>query len=228
MSTDVLDDAPERNELTDLLNRFFTFARPIANACHEPGLNMCLSDPAPFRAHIEALERLGYTGIEATLLVFLDEFSQLEQRSYDELYLWSIVELSRRNVEYVETFWPLAVTLDLRFRAEPWQRPADVALVEQPYRLTELVVYHYVLATAEPDPDPDVYFAEEVYVRPKPKHPFLATCLRRILNKLSAEEQELLFQTVGELAHGPEHRSVFSDAYGSLVRVRRRPPEPET
>lgn len=89
-----------------LANRFFELARPIADAHREPGLNMRISDAGRFFYLVEALERLGYQGIESMLLVFLDEFSQLEQRSYDELYLWSIVELSRRNPQHIDTFWP--------------------------------------------------------------------------------------------------------------------------
>lgn len=191
-----------------LANRFFELARPIADAHREPGLNMRIADAGRFFYLVEALERLGYQGVESMLLVFLDEFSQLEQRSYDELYLWSIVELSRRNPQHIETFWPMALTLDMRFRASSWQRPADLELVDLPYRMTELVMYYYALHT--------------VYRRSngRPRYDSLATCLRRILRKLSKSEAELMMETLRDLARH-QRRPAFGDAHGLLLKVRK-------
>src|SRR5262249_6031532 len=109
--TDALaNEGPD--EVTVLHNRFFELSRPIADAFHEPTLDMQVGDPARFFATVEALDRLGYNGVEQSLLVLLDEFAQLEQRSYDELYLWSITELSRRSGDHVEALWPMVLTLD--------------------------------------------------------------------------------------------------------------------
>jgi hypothetical protein len=191
-----------------LANRFFELARPIADAHREPGLNMRISDAGRFFYLIEALERLGYQGVEGMLLVFLDEFSQLEQRSYDELYLWSIVELSRRNPDHIDTFWPMALTLDMRFRASPWERPADYSLVDLPYRMFELVMYYYAFQT--------IYRA----ANGRRRYPSLLSCLRRIRGKLSESEDDLLMETLRDLARH-ERRPAFGDAHGLLLKVRK-------
>jgi len=208
------DETPPTDPVTPLLNGLFAQARPIADACREPGLDMAVSDPAPFFAGIAALETLGYDGIEPTLLMFLDEFCQLEQRSYDELYLWSIVELSRRNLDHVDAFWPLALTLDLRFRAANWQRPTGT-LLEQPYRLTELVMYHYVLATRPPAFDLDALPDEANSPAPR-RYPPLATCLRRFYRQLTEVQAALLLDTLRELAR-QERQPAFGDAHGCLL-----------
>src|SRR4051794_28557638 len=96
------DEAAGPDEITVLHNRLFEMSRPIADAFHEPGLDMQVGNPDRFFETVQALDRLGYGGVEQSLLVLLDEFAQLEQRSYDELYLWSIIELSRRNGDQVE------------------------------------------------------------------------------------------------------------------------------
>jgi hypothetical protein len=220
-SIEPLDESPPRDEVTPLLNHFFALSRPIADACREPGLDMQLSDPAHFLSIVDALEVLGYDGIEQTLLMFLDEFSQLEQRSYDELYLWSIVELSRRNLDYVDSFWPQALTLDLRFRAASWQR-RTAAVFEQPYRLTELVMFYYVVFTHDPEPDPDLPMegegdAEGNGTPPRRGYPPLATCLGRIVSQLSEEQGGLLRESLRELARQERHPA-FGDALGLLCR----------
>jgi hypothetical protein len=233
-----------------LSHRFFELSRPIADGCREPGLNMRLGDAGRFFYLIETLQRLGYDSIEQTLLVLLDEFSLLEQRSYDELYLWSIVELSRRNPEYVDTFWPMALTLDLRFRSASWKRLDDRGLVDWPYRLTELVMYFYVHYTtprqrtdelrprAEHDQLPEDFFRERIRQRRRrepeeqelrlrefhhvmKRHYLpLATCLRRVLGQLSEEQTALLMDTLRELARH-ERRPAFGDAHGLLFKEMR-------
>jgi hypothetical protein len=227
-----------------LVNRFFELARPIADAHREPGLNMRISDAGRFFYLIEALERLGYQGVEGMLLVFLDEFSQLEQRSYDELHLWSIVELSRRNPDHIDTFWPMALTLDMRFRAEPWSRPPDKILIDHPYRMIELVMYYYFLCTMEREPTSESRIVArpievDLYVRsyrerhgmdpPDPfaviqrpvmrrRYPSLARCLRRIFWTISESERNLLMETLREMFRHTG-RAAFSDAHGTLFRV---------
>jgi len=210
---------PGPDEITVLHNRFFEMSRLIADAFHEPGLDMQVGSPERFFATVEALDQLGYDGVEQSLLVLLDEFAQLEQRSYDELYLWSIIELSRRNGDHVERLWPMVLTLDLRFRAEPWQRPDEFSLRERPYRLTELVMYFYVLATHEPEPD-ELYLVEDEAqaVPPRRRYPPLATCLRRIRRQLSEEQFALMKNTLRELARTGGHPA-FGDAHGLLLRV---------
>jgi hypothetical protein len=216
--------------LSVLLNRFFELGRPIADACREPGLGMRLGDAGRFCYLIAALEQLGYQRVEENLLVFLDEFAQLELASYDELYLWSIVELSRRHPEHVETFWPMVLTLDLRFRASPWKRPAEISLAdlaEHPYRLTELVMYFYVLGTTGRrrtdelaprslrlpdemflerfrqargrDPEPDDWQGVNFRHVMKRRYPSLLTCLRRLLPLLNEEQIALVKDVLWEL-----------------------------
>lgn len=205
-----------------LLNRFFELSRPIADACHEPGLQMRLGDAVRFFCLIEALERCGCRHIEESLLVFLDEFSQLEQRSYDELFLWSIVELSRRNPEHVERFWPMVLTLDLRFRSEPWQRPEGESLVDEPYRLFELLVYFFVVYTRgivdtgnfRRFENAEGWWEERIYRR---RFPPLATYLRRFAKQLDSAQLALLMDTIRPMSR-QERRPEIGDAYGVLLR----------
>jgi hypothetical protein len=221
-SLPVDDGQPEAAPTDDLLNRFFALARPIANAFHEPGLHMKLGDIQAFLDLIDALQGADYPRIDETLLVFLDEFGQLEQRSYDELYLWCIVYLSRANPEHVETFWPLVLTLDRRFRAEPWSRPNHGALTELPYRMIELVMFYYVEITLQPEPRTEEEAAqrlEDGVTASWPRYPSLATCLRRIFRQLDEERVELLLDTLRELAR-QERRPAFGDAHGLLQKVR--------
>lgn len=204
-----------------LLNRFFELSRPIANACHEPGLNMRLGDSARFFYLVETLERCGCRQVEDTLLVFLDEFSQLEQRSYDELYLWSIVELSRRNPKWVECFWPLVLTLDLRFRADCWQRPENESLVDEPYRLFELLVYYFVIYTRSLENvgagNGNVGYHRDC----RRRYPPLATYLRRFANELDDIQTALLLDTLRPMSR-QLRRPEIGDAFGVLLRDRER------
>lgn len=206
-----------------LLNRFFELSRPIADACHEPGLNMRLGDACRFFYLIETLERCGCRQIEDTLLVFLDEFSQLEQRSYDELFLWSIVELSRRNPEHVERFWPMVLTLDLRFRAEPWQRPEDASLVDEPYRLFELLVYFFVVYTRTKAFTGESRMETNIHGFPvhvtdyRRRYPPLATYLRRFVKRLDGDQRTLLMDTIRPMSR-QQRRPEIGDAFGVLLR----------
>src|SRR5262245_10146826 len=82
----------ERGELEKaLLDRFLELARPIADASRGAGPKARLQDAGRFFYLVEALKRLAPDRLQETLRVLLDEFSQLEERSYDELYLWAIV-----------------------------------------------------------------------------------------------------------------------------------------
>jgi hypothetical protein len=218
--TDEMDDSSRPDEVGVLLGRFFEMSRPIADGFHEPGLDMQISDPARFFELVGRLEQLGYDGIEQTLLMLLDEFAQLEQRSYDELYLWSIVELSRRNGDHVEMLWPMVLTLDLRFRAEPWKRPREFTLLDRPYRFAELLMYFYVLATHAPEPEGELDVLDEVENHPPPQrqYPPLATCLRRIRRQLNEAQAALMLNTLRELARSERHPA-FGDAHGLLLRT---------
>ncbi len=219
--TDELNDGSRSDELNRLLNRLFEMSRPIADGFHEPGLDMQIGDPERFFEIIRGLERLDYPNIEQSLLMLLDEFAQLEQRSYDELYLWSIVELSRRQGDHVEMLWPLVLTLDLRYRAEPWERPDEFTLLDRPYRLSELVMFFYVRSTHEREPEADeIELMEGELIEPVPeprRFPPLATCLRRIQGQLNDEQRALMLNTLRELYQTQRHPA-FGDAHGLLLR----------
>jgi hypothetical protein len=189
-----------------LLQRFFELARPIGDASRGGGAELRLQDAGPFFYLVESLQRLGCSELEETLLILLDDFAQLEPRSYDELYLWSIVQLSRSNPVHVDRFWPMVLTLDMRYRSAPWQRPAAVSVAEQPYRLTELLSYYYFLYTVEPKG-----------VRTTP---LLADCVQRVWDRVSNDQREFLAQTLRDLAKS-ERRPEISDASGLLQKLRR-------
>jgi hypothetical protein len=70
-----------------LLQRFTELARPIGDASRGARPELRLSDAGRFFYLVEALQRSGCRQVEETLLVLLDEFAQLEERSYDELYI---------------------------------------------------------------------------------------------------------------------------------------------
>lgn len=189
-----------------LLERFFALARPIANAATaSPGDDLRLQDAGRFFCLVNTLEELGSKRIEELLLTLLDEFAQLDERSYNELYLWSIVHLSRLDPRHVETFWPLVINLDLLQRSTPWQRPRTGSLVDLPYRLSECVWYYYVLHTLKRDTSSN------------PVYPSLASCLLRTRKHLSADQNQLMEETLAELAR-QEPRAYFNDAFGVLTR----------
>jgi hypothetical protein len=183
-----------------LIDRLFQLSRPIANAGAGPGNGTRLQDASHFFNLIHTLR--GYPRLEEMLRIVLDEFLLLTERSYDQLFLWSIVQLSRTDFRFVETFWPQAIALDLRFRAGPWRRPAGGHLYEQPYRLTDLLFYYYVIYTLHGQ-DP----------RTGRNIPSLGLCLQRLARVLSKPERALVRTAVGELAE-EEGRPVFRDAYG--------------
>ena len=183
-----------------LIDRLFQLSRPIANAGAGPGNGTRLQDASHFFNLIHTLR--GYPRLEEMLLIVLDEFLLLTERSYDELFLWCIVQLSRTDYRFVKTFWPQAIALDLRYRPAPWRRPTDTQLFEQPYRLTDLIFYFYVLYTLH-GRDP----------RTGRAIPSLGLCLQRLARDLSEKERGLVQQAVKELAE-EQRRVVFLDAFG--------------
>ena len=191
-----------------LLQRFFTLARPIGDASRGIRPELRLQDAGPFFYLVESLTRLGRSELEESLLILLDQFAELEERSYDELYLWSIVHLSRNDGRHVDTFWPLAVALDLRFRSAPWQRPTGVRLVETPYRFTELLFYFYVLYTLQRGPSGDRRTMS------------LAICVQQMLGSLSPARRDFVEQTLRGLAETENHPD-FGDACGLLMKPRK-------
>jgi hypothetical protein len=95
------------------------------------------------------------------------------------------------------------LTLDLRYRDGPWQRPPEVHPVEAPYRLTDLVFYFYVLYTLN--------------VPPESGQPPLGSHLRRLAPALSADQLDLARRALRELRAVKPRRPAFSDALGMLL-----------
>ena len=187
-----------------LLDKLHLYARPIADGRSSTGMR--LQDPGTFFFTIEIFERLDRQRTEDTLLMVLDEFSGLEPSAYDELYLWSILHLSRSEPRHAATFWPLVLALDLRYRPEPWQRPTGTAIVDRPYRLTELLFYFYVLYTLHRRADGER------------RYPSLVSCLRRFVDELSNDAHDLVLDVLDELAR-TQKRPAFGDAFGLLRRA---------
>jgi hypothetical protein len=185
-----------------LLDRFFHLARPIGNASLPTDADLRLSDAGHFFYLVETLRRSRCTQLEEMLLVILDGFLEMTERSYDELYLWSIVELSRTDARHVDTFWPAAIALDLRFR-QGWLRPAGVSIAEQPHRFCELLFHGYVLYTLH---------------RKHAARPPLSVgrCMQRIASRLSHEETQLAGAVLLQLEH-EQGRALYSDAYTMLM-----------
>lgn len=193
-----------------LLDRFFQLSRPIADARSSPTEAMRLQDAGRFFYLIETLNRLGYRKLDETLLMILDDFCRLDPLSYNELYLWCIIQLSRTDGQHVKTFWPLVVTLDLRYRAAAWQRPAGSRVFEQPYRLTDLVFYYFVLYTLDRQTGTGIS-----------RFPSLGACLLQIAPNLSGEQLALVMQALGELeGEDRQRRPGYGDALGLLARFR--------
>ncbi len=187
-----------------LLDRLFQLARPIANASGG-GAELALQDAGPFFYLIETLGRVGDPRREDILLVVLDEFAQLTERSYDELYLWCLVQLSRTDVRHVRSFWPQVLELDLRYRAAPWRRPAGTRVFQRPYRLTDLVFFYYVLYTLHGRNMPGA--------KDGPRS--LALCLKELAGAWSPAERALVRAALAELAE-EEQRPAYSDALSFL------------
>ena len=190
-----------------LLDKLHLYARPIADARTESRAARRLQDPGTFFFTIEIFERFDRQRTEETLLMVLDEFSGLESSAYDELYLWSILHLSRTQPHHAANFWPLVLALDLRYRSEPWQRPPDAAIVDQPYRLTELLFYFYVLYTLHRQ-------ARDGSRR----YPSLVSCLQRSAPDLPDDAFGLVLEVLEGL-RAPQKRPAFSDALGLLRRT---------
>lgn len=188
-----------------LINRFLQLARPIADSSQSASPENRLQDAGHFFYLVHSLRLLGSRRIEETLLMILDEFLRLDTRSYDELYLWSIVELSRVDAGHIETFWPMVLALDVRYRPGPWQRPPEAGIADLPYQLTELLFYYYVLHTLRREAD---------FARP---YRSLAKCLQRISSFLGEDQRKLLGQVLANLASS-EKRVDFGDAYGLLMK----------
>jgi hypothetical protein len=200
-----------------LIDRLFQLSRLIADASARPGQGARLGDAGPFFYLIDTLLRLGYPRLEETLLVVLDEFSQLTERSYDELFLWCIIQLSRTDLRHVELLWPQAIALDLRYRPAAWRRPRGARVFDLPYRLTDLIFYFfrtYTLTLKDP------WTGKE--------YPSLGACLRAIGPGLAAGERALVRTALEELREG-ECRAAYSDAL-SLFRFLflSDPPAPPT
>jgi hypothetical protein len=213
----------EREQLEPVLfDRFLQLARPVADASAGAGPEARLQDAGRFFYLVEAVRRLGGTRLEETLCVLLDEFAHLDERSYDELYLWCIVELSRTNTVHVDTYWPQVLTLDARYRVGPWQRPEGVHPVDQPYRLTDLLFYYYVLYTLHCVP-PRLHSGRSFYhgldLRTAGSvTPTLGSQLKRIAPRLSAEQVEIARRALRELEVVEPRRPAFGDALGLLPR----------
>lgn len=193
-----------------LLDRFFQLARPIADASSGPVDAMHLQDAGRFFYLIETLNRLGYRKLDDTLLMILDDFCSLDPMAYNELYLWCIVQLCRTHGRYVQTFWPLVVTLDLRYRAADWRRPAGARVYEQPYRLTDLVFYYFVLYTLDRQTETGMS-----------RFPSLGACLMQIAPDLSVEQLGLVMRALDELEQEDrQRRPGYGDALGLLTRFK--------
>jgi hypothetical protein len=208
-----------------LLSRLLAFSKPIADARAHPRPDMRLDDAGSFFFLTETLQRINPDRLRETLLMYLDEFAQLEQRAYDQLYLWSIVYLSRGDRHYVGTFWPLAIALDQRYRSAIWQRPAGTIPIDQPYRFLELLFYYYVLYTLHRHRPKDELRARRVY-------PSLTACLRWIFGKLAEEERTFLLDTLRQMDQEevmwPRRRRAYGDALGFLhPRSEKKGPDPQ-
>jgi hypothetical protein len=192
-----------------LIDRLFQLSRLIADASAGAGEGMRLQDASRFFNLIQTLTSRGYPGLVEMLRIVLDEFSQLTERSYDELFLWCIVQLSRADQRFVQTFWPQAIALDLRYRAAPWRRPAGTRLFEQPYRFTDLILYYYEIYTLNRD-------SQGV-----PLYPGLSSCLVALAPDWKPLERNLVLTALQELKE-EVFRPVFSDALGLLKNIPHR------
>jgi hypothetical protein len=196
----------DSRHIEELIGYFCQYSRPIADAFQEPRPDMRLLSSGFFFETISVFELHGPEHLEPSLLMLLDEFSRLDQHSYNELYLWCIIQLSRMDPLHAAAFWPLVFDLDLRYRAASWRRSIGVSLVDQPYRLTELVFYFYVINTLQRT----AHNGERPY-------PSLARCLLGLDAHLTAEQRGLVLDTLNQLAQ-EERRPEFGDAAGLLMR----------
>jgi hypothetical protein len=209
----------EREQVEPVLfDRFLELSRPIADASAGAGPEARLQDAGRFFYLVEALRRLGCGRLEETLCVLLDEFAHLDERSYDELYLWCLVELSRTDSIHVDTYWPQVLALDARYRGEPWQRPERVHPVEQPYRMADLLFYYYVLYTLNRVP-PRLLYRVDVQANSVPGTPTLGSHLKRLAPQLSAAQVAIARRALWELEAAEPRRPAFGDARRLLPRA---------
>ena len=89
------------DEITVLHNRLFEQSRTIADAFHEPTLDMQVGDPARFFATVEALDRLGYNGVEQSLLVLLDEY---ERWTGDRALVRDLEREARAAINWIDEY----------------------------------------------------------------------------------------------------------------------------
>jgi len=195
------------HHIEDLIGFFCQYSRPIADAFQEPRQDMRLEPSGFFFETVHVFRLQGPEHLEPTLLMLLDEFSRLDQHSYNQLYLWCIVQLSRIDRLHTAAFWPLVLDLDLRYRSASWRRPLGVSLADQPYRLTELVFYFYAINTLQRRAGD----GQRLY-------PSLGRCLQRLEGHLTAEQRELTRDTLSQLAQ-ETRRPEFGDALGLLLRT---------
>ena len=198
-----------------LFDRFLDLARPIVDARTVTGPEARLQDAGRFFYLIEALKRLGCARLPDILGVLLDEFAQLDERSYDELYLWCIVELSRTDAAHAATYWPQVMALDARYRGEVWQRPAGTHPVERPYRMTELLFYYYVLYTLTPV----LVYQSALRRLATQRAGSLWDHLKGIAAGLGAEQVKITRQALRALSACEPRRPDFGDALGLLNRA---------
>lgn len=198
-----------------LRQRFVEFSRPIADASVAVTADMRLREAGSFFYLVESLQRLGYAQLDDTLLMLLDEFLELEPSAYNELYLWSIVQLSRSHRRHVETFWPMAIALDQRYRCEPWTRPAGTAIVDQPYRFTELLFYFYALYTLHQDGISVPMLSLSTHKR----YSSLGFCLMGVAPRLSLAQLDFVADVLTQLEQ-QEGRVAFGDAHGLIEKTK--------
>lgn len=210
-----LPDDPAAFEAV-LRQRFFELSRPIADASQSDASDMRLGDAGRFFYLIESLQRLGYAAIEETLLIILDEFLQLEPSAYNELYLWSIVQLSRHDRRHVENFWPMAIALDQRYRAAAWDRPVGCKAVDLPYRFTELLFYFYTLYTLHNDSTAAPLSTISVHK----KYASLGFCLTTVGPQLGEAQLSFVVEALTQLQR-QEGRVAYGDAHGLIESIRR-------
>jgi hypothetical protein len=189
-----------------LTDRLLRLARPIADGSEGSGPHLRLQDSAQFFYAIEALKRLGDARLPETLCMILDPFTELQESAYDELYLWCLVELSRTDPRYVDTYWPLVLTLDLTRRPGPWRRPKGVQAYERPYRMSELLFYYYVINTLQMTAWP---------MPPRHRFETLGSHLQRLRPHLDSGQLGAARSSLTELV-AAQGRPAFGDALGLL------------
>jgi hypothetical protein len=200
---------------TILLDRFFALARPIADASTSQAPDLRLSDAGRFFYLIETLKRFRYPRLNETLQIILDEFLNLDERSYDELYLWCLVQLSLTDQQYAQAFWPHVFSLDLRYRNRPWQRPSGVHAYEAPYRLTDLLFYYYILYAKQRQLRHTYDRVQGWRYQERPASPSVGAILLALKPALSAGQLLVIDRALGELA-AQDRRPTYHDARGML------------